>query len=99
VRPVICQGVDRPKHLSTRSHYFTTVESRGNIFVKCTQITECGDDVVITGRRLHDVEGVFTSLVEQTNKMGTEINKKTPLMIASRKPFHENEYVILGTYK
>ena len=29
-----------------------------------------GDDVVIMGSRLQDVEEVFTSLVEQTNKIG-----------------------------
>jgi len=34
------------------------------------------DYVVIMGRRLQDVEEVFTSLVEQTNKMGLEINAK-----------------------
>ena len=34
------------------------------------------DDGVITGRRLQDVEEVFASLFEQTNKMGLEINEK-----------------------
>jgi len=34
------------------------------------------DNVVIMGRRLHEVKEVFTSLVKQTNKMGSEINKK-----------------------
>jgi hypothetical protein len=34
------------------------------------------DDVVIMGRRLQDVKEVFTSLVEQTSKMGLEINEK-----------------------
>ena len=34
------------------------------------------DDVVITERRLQDVEEVFTSLVEQINSMGLEINEK-----------------------
>jgi len=33
------------------------------------------NDVVIMGRRLQDVE-VFMALVEQTNKMGIEINGK-----------------------
>ena len=33
-------------------------------------------DVVITGRRLQDVEEVFASLFEQTSKMGLEINEK-----------------------
>jgi len=31
-------------------------------------------DVVITGRRLQDVEEVFIQLVKQTSKMGLEIN-------------------------
>ena len=34
------------------------------------------DNVAIMGRRLHDVKEVFTSLVKQTKKMGSEINKK-----------------------
>jgi len=33
-------------------------------------------DVVIMGRRLQDVEEIFTHLVIQTNKMGSEINGK-----------------------
>jgi hypothetical protein len=37
------------------------------------------DDVVIMGRRLKDVEEVFTSLVEQTNKMGLE-NSNSSIM-------------------
>ena len=43
------------------------------------------DDVGIMGRRLQDVEEVFTSLVEETNKMGLEEKEnKTKFMIASR---------------
>jgi hypothetical protein len=35
------------------------------------------DNVVILGRRLQDVKKkILTSLVQQTNKMGLEINKK-----------------------
>jgi hypothetical protein len=34
------------------------------------------DGVVIMGRRLQDAKEVFISLFEQTNKMGSEINKK-----------------------
>ena len=54
-------------------------------------------DVVITGRRLQDVEEVFTRLVKQTNKMGLEINGKKTFMIAW-KPYSDNEYVKLHTY-
>jgi hypothetical protein len=79
VRLVILQGIVRPKHLYTRSHYVTTVESRGNIFVKCSQFKAYADDVVIMGRRMQDVEDVFTSLVEQTNQIGIEINKKNTI--------------------
>jgi sorting nexin-29 len=42
------------------------VETQGTIFDKCSQIMAYADVVVIMGRRLQDVEGVFTSLVEQT---------------------------------
>jgi len=56
------------------------------------------DDVVITGRRLQDIEEVFASLFEQTNKMGLEINEKsTKFMIVSQKPYSKSEYVKLGT--
>jgi len=48
------------------------------------------DDVVITGRRLQDVE-VFASFFEQTNKMGLEINEKnTKFMIVSQKPYNKS---------
>jgi len=51
------------------------------------------DDVVIMGRRLQNFEGVFTSLVENTNKMGLEINEKyTKFAVVSRKPDSETEY-------
>jgi len=63
-RPVICQGLVHPTHHYTRSNYVTTVESRGTIFDKCSQIMTYADDVVIMGRRLQDVEEVFTSLIE-----------------------------------
>jgi len=33
-------------------------------------------DMVIMGKRVQDFEGVFTSLVEQTNKTPLEINEK-----------------------
>jgi len=33
-------------------------------------------DMVIMGKRVQDVEEVFTSLVEQTHKMPLEINEK-----------------------
>jgi hypothetical protein len=59
----------------------------------------CTDDLGNIGRKLQDVEEVFTSLVEETNKMGLEIKAKgTKFMIASRKSYIENEYVKLGTY-
>jgi hypothetical protein len=47
-------------------------------------VPEIGINVVIMGRRLQDVKEVFTSLIEQTNKMGLEINeKKTKFMTVS----------------
>jgi hypothetical protein len=51
------------------------VECLGNTFDKYRQIIAYADVVVIMGRRLQDVEEVFTSLFEKTGKMGTEINK------------------------
>ena len=49
-------------------------ETQGTIFDKCSQIMAYADNVVIMGRRLLDIEEVFMSLVEQTNKIGLEIN-------------------------
>jgi len=60
------------------------VETWGTIFDKCSQIMAFADDVVIMGRRLQDVEDVFMSLVEQTNKMGLEVNeRRTKFLIVS----------------
>jgi len=55
------------------------------------------------GRRLQDVEEVFTPLVEQTNKMALEVNgerrgKKTKFVTVSQKSYNENEFVKLGAY-
>ena len=52
------------------------VEPWRNILDKYSQIVpyddddDDDDDAVLMGRRLQDIEEVFTSLVEQTNKMG-----------------------------
>jgi hypothetical protein len=52
------------------------VESLGITIDKYRQIIAYADDVVIMGRRLQDVEEVFTALFEKkTGKMGKEINK------------------------
>jgi len=67
-------------------------EKRRTIFDKCSQITTYADDVVIMRRKLQDAEEVFTSKVEQTNKMRLKINgKMSQFMIPSRKPYNENE--------
>ena len=55
--------------------------------------------VVITGTRLKDAAEVFTSLIEQSNKMGLEMNeRKAKCMIMSGRPYNENGHVELGTY-
>ena len=56
-------------------------------------------DVYLMGRRLQDAEDVFTSLEEQTNKIGLEINKKnrTKVIIVTQKPHSESAYEKLGT--
>jgi hypothetical protein len=44
------------------------------------------------GRRIQDVKEMFTILIEQTSKLGLEINeKKTKFMTVSRRLFHENQ--------
>ena len=75
------------------------VVSQVTIFDKCSQIMAYADNVVIMGIWLKDVEEVFTSLVDWTDNMGSEINeKKTKFMIVSQKPCNKNEYAKLGTY-
>jgi hypothetical protein len=60
--------------------------------------------LIITGTRLQDGAEVFTSLVEKSNKMRSEINeRKTKYMTAPRRLYNENGYVelvhiILNTY-
>jgi hypothetical protein len=55
--------------------------------------------VVITCRRLQDVKELFASPVEQTKKMGLEINGiKVKFMTASRKPYNRKEFVKLYTH-
>jgi hypothetical protein len=45
------------------------------VCVYCTvQKSSDAYEMVIIGKRLQNVEEVFISLVEQTNKMGLEIN-------------------------
>ena len=56
------------------------------------------DDVVFMGRKLQDVEEVFTSLVEQTNETGLGKMKNKTFNIVSWKPCSENENVTLSTY-
>jgi hypothetical protein len=74
-------------------------EIQGTKFDKCNKIMAHADDVVITGRILQNDGEVFTSFIEKTNKMGSEINeKKTKFIIVSQTPYNENEYVKLGTH-
>ena len=52
------------------------VETGGTILDKCSQIMAYAADMVIMGRRLQDGTEGFTSVIEQTNKTGLEINVK-----------------------
>ena len=54
------------------------------------------DDVLIMGKSLQDVKEVFSSLVEQINRMRLQINKRQ--FMISREPYNENKYVKLRTY-
>ena len=74
------------------------VDTRGTKFDKCNKFMTHADGVVIM-RRLQDVQEVFTSLIEQSNKMGLKINEEnTTFMTVSQKPNNENLYVKLGKY-
>jgi hypothetical protein len=51
------------------------------------------------GRRLPDVEEVFTSLVEKTNRMELKMNEEnTKFITLSRRCYNENKRTELGTY-
>jgi hypothetical protein len=55
--------------------------------------------MVVMGRRLQEGRERFTYMVEQTNKIGLEMNvKNTKFITLSRKSYSENEYVKRSTY-
>jgi len=57
------------------------------------------DDVFIMGRRLQDVEEVFTWLVEQTNNKRLVMNgRKTKFVIEPRKTLQRKWIFKVGTY-
>jgi hypothetical protein len=73
------------------------VETKGTIFDE-GKIMACAVGVVIVGRRFQDVEEEFKSMVEETNGMGLEVNKKLYQIYGIlRKPCNENECVRIGT--
>jgi hypothetical protein len=45
------------------------MEQSGHISVMCSQIVAYAGDVVVIGRKIQDVEELYISLVEQTNKI------------------------------
>ena len=49
------------------------------------------------GRRLQDIEEIFTSLVKKQIIWDYKFIKKRQFMIVSQKPYNENECVTLGT--
>jgi hypothetical protein len=62
------------------------VENGGTIFDDCSQLMAYAADMASMGGRLQEGTEGFTSVVEQTNKMGIEINvKSTKFIIVSRK--------------
>jgi hypothetical protein len=52
----------------------SVVVTGGTICDKCRQIMAYADGMIIMGTRLQDVAEVFTSLVEQPNKIALKIN-------------------------
>ena len=49
-------------------------------------------------RKLQELSDAFTSPVDQTNKSGSELNKKRQTLWQSQKPYNYNEYVKNSTY-
>ena len=74
------------------------VETQETIFDKCSKIMAYAGGVVIMRKRLQALKEVFTSLLERSNKMEIEINKKDKICDNITKHIHENNYVKIGTH-
>lgn len=76
------------------------VQIHGTIFNKTQQILGYADDVVITGRRIKDVEEALLKLDNETQKLGFKINtKKSKFMSITKKQNDQIKEVKMGTYK
>jgi hypothetical protein len=53
------------------------VETRGTVYDKCSPVMACA---YVTGIRLQEVGEVFSTLAEQPNKIGLEINEKRQIL-------------------
>ncbi|KAJ4431550.1 hypothetical protein ANN_20149 [Periplaneta americana] len=76
------------------------VQINGTIFNKTQQILGYADDVIITGRRIQDVEEALIALDMETQKLGFKINtKKSKFMSVTKRQNDQVKEVKMGTYK
>ncbi|KAJ4446078.1 hypothetical protein ANN_12770 [Periplaneta americana] len=76
------------------------VQINGTIFNKTQQILGYADDVIITGRRIQDVEEALIALDKETQKLGFKINtKKSKFMSVTKRQNDQVKEVKMGTYK
>ena len=74
------------------------VQIHGTIFNKTQQILGYADDVVITGRRIKDVEEALLKLDNETQTLGVKINtKKSKFMSITKKQNYQIKEVKMGT--
>lgn len=89
------------------------IQTNGTIFTKSQQILAYADDLVLTSRRIQDLEEIYIELEKQTKMLGLKINiQKSKYMNVTKKAPHQqtnkiqigvhsfdkvNEFVYLGS--
>lgn len=89
------------------------IQTNGTIFTKSQQILAYADDLVLTSRRIQDLEEMYIELEKQTKMLGLKINiQKSKYMNVTKKAPHQqtnkiqigvhsfdkvNEFVYLGS--
>lgn len=66
------------------------IQTNGTIFTKSQQILAYADDLVLTSRRIQDLEEIYIELEKQTKMLGLKINiQKSKYMNVTKKAAHQ----------